>query len=219
MRIIKESGCFHCLNDSLVFLRQSIHSSLFFFRLLLFPGFHISYKLGMFHGQPFRRLSFGYRALYLLEIILRQPLAVKFLGYAFFIYIVIACLVVPDGIGFLWSTVKVDYKESLISRKFLRSDLFRSRCDLLNERVMIQFFRVNRLPVYNTALGQSFPDSDGVHIIQIFLLGLGIEPVLLNELGNPALYFGPGQLCPFGEFRANRQRTFIVPSMKFTGQP
>ena len=38
-------------------------------------------------------------------------------------------------------------------------------------------------------------------------------------LGDPALYFGPGQLCPFGEFRANRQRTFIVPSMKFTGQP
>ena len=75
------------------------------------------------------------------------------------------------------------------------------------------------MAVHNAALGQGLPDGDGVHIVQIVLLDLGIEAILLDELGDSALYLGPGQRRSFGAFRADRKRSFAVAAVKLMGQP
>ena len=59
---------------------------------------------------------------------------------------------------------------------------------------IVQFFRVCHLAVDDPSFLQSFPDGDGVDVVKTVLFFFGIEPVLLNELGNPALYLRPGQL-------------------------
>ena len=190
MRVIKESGGFHCLNDSLVFLRQSIHSGLFFFRLLLFPGFHISDKLGMFHSPPFR---------------LRMSCLIR---------------VISNNAEILLF-IKVINSSAIVCKAV------RFHCPVyISPRCFFRFFKRWIVQPFVEAVLKMVIDHHpirGFHMVCIavhcFLLGLGEKPVLLNELGNPALYFGPGQLCPFGGFRANRQRAFIVLSMKFTGQP
>ena len=89
----------------------------------------------------------------------------------------------------------------------------------LHKGIAVQLFRVHNLAVYNPSLSQGLPDSDGVHIIQIVLFNLGVETVLFDELGNPALYFGPGQSHPVGAFRADRKRGFAVAPVKLMGQP
>ena len=91
--------------------------------------------------------------------------------------------------------------------------------DLLNKGVAVQLFRVHHMAVHNAALGQGLPDSDGVHIVQIVLLDLGIEAILLNELGDPALHLGPGQHRSFGAFRSDCKRSFTVAAVKLMGQP
>ena len=102
---------------------------------------------------------------------------------------------------------------------FLGCNLFRVGHNLLNKGIIVQLLGVHHLTVHNTALGQGLPDSDGVHIVQIVLFDLGVETVLLDELGNPALHLGPGQLCPFGAAGADRKRGFTVAAVKLTGQP
>lgn len=75
------------------------------------------------------------------------------------------------------------------------------------------------MTVHNAALGQGLPDGDGVHIVQIILFDLGVEAILLDELGNPALHLGPGKRRSFGAFRADRKRSFAVAAIKLMGQP
>ena len=91
--------------------------------------------------------------------------------------------------------------------------------DLLNKGVIVQLFRVHHMAVHNATLGQGLPDGDGVHIVQIILFDLGVEAILLDELGNPALYLGPRQRRSFGAFRADRKRSFSVAAIKLMGQP
>ena len=67
----------------------------------------------------------------------------------------------------------------------------------LDERVIVQFFRVCHLSVDDPSFLQGFPDGDGVDVVEPVLFRFGVEPVLLDKLGNPALYLGPGQLNPF----------------------
>ena len=66
---------------------------------------------------------------------------------------------------------------------------------LLDERVIVQLFRVRHLAVHDPALGQGFPDGDRVDVVKAVLFFRGIEAVLLDELGNPALYFGPRHIA------------------------
>jgi len=73
-------------------------------------------------------------------------------------------------------------------------DLLCIRHHLLDKRVIVQFFRVCHLTVDNPSFLQGFPDGDRVDVVKTVLFFFGIEPVLLNELGNPALYLRPGQL-------------------------
>ena len=79
---------------------------------------------------------------------------------------------------------------------------------LLNKGGVVQLFRVHHMAVHNAALGQGLPDGDGVYIVQIVLFDLGVEAVLLDELGNPALYLGPGQHRSVGAFRGGSQTGF-----------
>ena len=64
----------------------------------------------------------------------------------------------------------------------------------MDKRIIVQFFRVCHLAVDDPSFLQSFPDGDGVDVVKTVLFFFGIEPVLLNELGKPALYLRPGQL-------------------------
>ena len=64
----------------------------------------------------------------------------------------------------------------------------------MDKWVIVQFFRVCHLSVDNPSFLQGFPDGDGVDVVKTFLFFFGIEPVLLNQLGKPALYLRPGQL-------------------------
>ena len=54
---------------------------------------------------------------------------------------------------------------------------------------------VGHLAVDDPSFLQSFPDGNRVDIVKTILFFFGIEPVLLNKLGKPALYLRPGQLC------------------------
>ena len=66
---------------------------------------------------------------------------------------------------------------------------------LPDERIIVQFFRVRHLAVHDPALGQGLPDGDRVDVVKTVLFFLGIEAVLLDELGDPALYFGPRHIA------------------------
>jgi len=60
--------------------------------------------------------------------------------------------------------------------------------------IVFLFFRVCHLSIDAPSFLQSFPDGDRVDVVKTILFFFGIEPVLLNKLGNPALYLRPGQL-------------------------
>ena len=68
-------------------------------------------------------------------------------------------------------------------------------------------------------LCQRLPDGDRVDVFKSVLFRCGVEPILLDELGNPALYLGPGQHLSFRAFRANRKRSLAVAAVKLMGQP
>ena len=48
---------------------------------------------------------------------------------------------------------------------------------------------------------------------------MGIEPIFLDKLGDPALHLGPGQHRSIGAFRAYCKRSFAVAAVKLMGQP
>ncbi|CAN3986315.1 Beta-methylgalactoside transporter inner membrane component, partial [Dysosmobacter welbionis] len=64
----------------------------------------------------------------------------------------------------------------------------------MDKRVIVQFFRVCHLAIDDPSFLQGFPDGDRVDVVKTVLFFFGIEPVLLNKLGKPALYLGPRQL-------------------------
>ncbi len=72
-------------------------------------------------------------------------------------------------------------------------DLLYIRHYLLDKRVIVQFFRVCHLAVDDSSFLHGFPDGDGIDVVKTVLFFFGIEPVLLNQLGKPALYLRPGQ--------------------------
>ena len=96
---------------------------------------------------------------------------------------------------------------------------FHIRNNTPDKRVIVQFPFIRQFSVHNAALGQSFPDGDRVDVVKPVLFRFGVEPVLLDELGNPALYLWPGQHRSFGAFRANRKRGLAVAAVKFMSQP
>ncbi|CUP84881.1 Uncharacterised protein [Enterocloster clostridioformis] len=77
---------------------------------------------------------------------------------------------------------------------FLLSDALHIGCHLPDKRVMIQLFGVNYLTTNNTTLFQGLPDSNRVNIIKAVLFFFCEKPILLDELGNPALYLCPRQI-------------------------
>ena len=66
---------------------------------------------------------------------------------------------------------------------------------LPDERVIVQFFRLCHLTVHNPALGQGLPDGDRVDVVKTVLFRFGVEPIFLDELGDPALYLGPRHIA------------------------
>ena len=91
------------------------------------------------------------------------------------------------------------------------------RHHLLDKRVIVQFFRVCHLSVDDSSFLQGFPDGDRVDIVKTILFFFGIEPVLLNQLGKPALYLRPGQLCFLRAAGTDNERA--VAATVFLSQP
>ena len=96
-------------------------------------------------------------------------------------------------------------------------DLLCIRHHLLDKRGIVQFFRVCHLSVDDSSFFQSFPDGDWVDVVKTVLFFFGIEPILLNELGNPALYLRPGQLCFLRASGTDNERA--VAATVFLSQP
>ena len=63
---------------------------------------------------------------------------------------------------------------------------------LLNKRVAVRSFGVNRFAVHNATLGKSLPDSNRVNVLKCVLLGFGEKLVLFDELGDTSLNLRPG---------------------------
>ena len=89
----------------------------------------------------------------------------------------------------------------------------------MDKRVIVQFFRVCHLSVDDPSFFQSFPDGDGVDVVKTVLFFFGIESVLLNELGNPALYLRPGQLRFFRAAGTSNEQAVAVTAAVFLSQP
>ena len=71
----------------------------------------------------------------------------------------------------------------------------------LDKGVAVQLLRVHHLAVDDAPPGQFLPDGNGVNAVKIVLLGLGVEAVLPDELGNPALDLGPGHVSRRAVYR------------------
>ena len=93
---------------------------------------------------------------------------------------------------------------------FLLSDALHIGCHLPDERVLIQLFGVNYLTTNNTTLFQGLPDSNRVNIIKAVLFFLCKKPIILDELGNPALYLCPRQIRGSGRNRKCRKVISIL---------
>ena len=98
-------------------------------------------------------------------------------------------------------------------------DLLCIRHHLLDKWVIVQFFRLCHLAVDNPSFLQGFPDGDRVDIVKTVLFFFGIEPVLLNELGNPALYLRPGQLHFLRASGTSNEQAVAVTAAVFLSQP
>ena len=89
----------------------------------------------------------------------------------------------------------------------------------MDKRGIVQFFRVCHLSVDDPSFFQSFPDGDWVDVVKTVLFFFGIEPVLLNELGNPALYLRPGQLRFLRAAGTDNEQAVAVTAAVFLSQP
>ena len=68
-----------------------------------------------------------------------------------------------------------------VNNIFLCNALCVSR-DLLNERVALKRSRIDKLSAHDAALGKRLADGDGIDVIQIVTLPVGVEIVRFNEL-------------------------------------
>ena len=98
-------------------------------------------------------------------------------------------------------------------------DLLYIRHHLLDKRGIVQFFRVCHLSVDDPSFLQGFPDGDRVDIVKTILFFFGIEPVLLNQLGKPALYLRPGQLRFLRAAGTDNEQAVAVTAAVFLSQP
>ena len=89
----------------------------------------------------------------------------------------------------------------------------------MDKRGIVQFFRVCHLAVDDPSFLQGVPDGDGVDVVKTVLFFFGIEPVLLNELGNPALYLRPGQLRFLRAAGTDNEQAVAVTAAVFLSQP
>ena len=89
----------------------------------------------------------------------------------------------------------------------------------MDKRGIVQFFRVCHLAVDDPSFLQSFPDGDWVDVVKTVLFFFGIEPVLLNELGKPALYLRPGQLRFLRAAGTDNEQAVAVTAAVFLSQP
>ena len=89
----------------------------------------------------------------------------------------------------------------------------------MDKRGIVQFFRVCHLSVDDPSFLQSFPDGDWVDVVKTVLFFFGIEPVLLNELGKPALYLRPGQLRFLRAAGTDNEQAVAVTAAVFLSQP
>ncbi len=103
--------------------------------------------------------------------------------------------------------------------KHRKSVLSRQLRSARHPRGIVQFFRVCHLSVDDPSFLQGFPDGDGVDIVKTILFFFGIEPVLLNELGNPALYLRPGQLRFLRAAGTDNEQAVAVTAAVFLSQP
>lgn len=81
---------------------------------------------------------------------------------------------------------------------------------LPDERVLIQLFGVNYLTINDTTLFQGLSDSNRVNIIKAILFFFREKPILLDKLGNPALYLCPRQIRGSGRNRKSRKIIAIL---------
>ena len=102
---------------------------------------------------------------------------------------------------------------------FFSGNLLHIRHHALNEWVIVQLFFVHQLVIHNAALGQRLPDGDGVDVVKPVLFRFGVEPILLDELGNPALHLGPGQLNSLRTSGADHKQALAVTAAVFLSQP
>ena len=98
-------------------------------------------------------------------------------------------------------------------------DLLCIQHHLLDKRVIVQFFRVCHLTIDDSSFLQGFPDGDGVDVVKTILFFFGIEPVLLNKLGKPALYLRPGQLRFLRAAGTSNEQAVAVTAAVFLSQP
>ena len=110
-------------------------------------------------------------------------------------------------------------KKPWLRRFFLGSNLLYIGHHPLDKRVIVQFFRVCHLTVDDPSFLQGFPNGDGVDVVKTVLFFFGIESVLLNELGNPALYLRPGQLRFFRAAGTSNEQAVAVTAAVFLSQP
>ena len=93
------------------------------------------------------------------------------------------------------------------------------RHDLPDEGAVAISLRIHNLPIYNAALGEGFPNGNGVNIIEIVALSFGVEAIGLNELGNPPLHLRPRQFNGFRASGADDKKAFaFIPSI-LAGEP
>ena len=86
--------------------------------------------------------------------------------------------------------------------------------DLMDEGIAVQGFGIDHFPIHNAPLGKGLPDGDRVHVLHAVLLLRREEAVLFDELGNPPLNLGPGQIHG-SALRRHRKSGKIVSVLPF----
>ena len=135
-----ESSGFHSMNDGLLLLREGIHHSFLFDRLLYFPRLHLCFQLGLLHIQPLGSFFFGNCLFHFLQIVVGLPLAGKLLADTLLIHIDFIPNVIPDSI----TALSFNHTEPLVGF-FFAGNCLDILHDLLYEgtifhAVMLQLF-------------------------------------------------------------------------------
>ena len=110
-------------------------------------------------------------------------------------------------------------KKPWLRRFFLGSNLLYIGHHPLDKRVIVQLLSINHLTVHDTALRQGLPNGNRVYIIQSILLGLRIETVLFDKLGDTALDFRPRQLHFLRASGSDNKQALAVAAAILMAQP